>query len=157
MSSNTLPSRAAAQNPLHKMYTFVYRTFIKFILFCRGQALDAYVLRLRLLCTKGVSMPSRAWVVTDYALQEIYILVFQCPHGLELLLEELKAYRVALTVSMPSRAWVVTARMSNILNFLWYFRKRSIVGIPTIERLLTKMKCSFIEGTLYAFHARFLW
>ena len=24
------------------MYTFVYRTFIKFILFCRGQALDAY-------------------------------------------------------------------------------------------------------------------
>ena len=41
-SSNTLPSRAAAQTPLHKMYTFVYRTFIKFILFCRGQALDAY-------------------------------------------------------------------------------------------------------------------
>ena len=33
------PSRAAAQTPLHKMYTFVYRTFIKFILFCRGQAL----------------------------------------------------------------------------------------------------------------------
>ena len=31
--------RAAAQIPLHKMYTFVYRTFIKFILFCRGQAL----------------------------------------------------------------------------------------------------------------------
>jgi len=22
---------------------------------------------------------------------------------------------------------------------------------------MTKMKCSFIEGTLYAFHARFLW
>ena len=39
MISNTLPSRAA-QTPLHKMYTFVYRTFIKFILFCRGQALD---------------------------------------------------------------------------------------------------------------------
>ena len=38
MSSNTLPS-CAAQTPLHKMYTFVYRTFIKFILFCRGQAL----------------------------------------------------------------------------------------------------------------------
>ena len=30
--------RAAAQISLHKMYTFVYRTFIKFILFCRGQA-----------------------------------------------------------------------------------------------------------------------
>ena len=42
MSSNTLPSRAA-QTPLHKMYTFVYRTFIKFILFCRGQALDGRV------------------------------------------------------------------------------------------------------------------
>ena len=41
-SSNTLPSRAAAQTPLHKMYTFVYRTFIKFILFCRGQALDVF-------------------------------------------------------------------------------------------------------------------
>ena len=25
------------------MYTFVYRTFIKFILFCRGQALDSFV------------------------------------------------------------------------------------------------------------------
>ena len=32
--------RSAAQIPLHKMYTFVYRTFIKFILFCRGQAPD---------------------------------------------------------------------------------------------------------------------
>ena len=41
MSSNTLPSRAAAQSPLHKMYTFVYRTFIKFILFCRGLARNA--------------------------------------------------------------------------------------------------------------------
>ena len=34
--------RSAAQIPLHKMYTFVYRTFIKFILFCRGQALDVH-------------------------------------------------------------------------------------------------------------------
>ena len=33
--------RSAAQIPLHKMYTFVYRTFIKFMFFCRGQALDA--------------------------------------------------------------------------------------------------------------------
>ena len=40
VNSPTLPSRAAAQTSLHKMYTFVYRTFIKFILFCRGQALD---------------------------------------------------------------------------------------------------------------------
>ena len=41
LSSNTLPSRAATQTPLHKMYTFVYKAFIKFILFCRGQALFA--------------------------------------------------------------------------------------------------------------------
>ena len=41
VNSPTLPSRAAAQTSLHKMYPFVYRTFIKFILFCRGQALDA--------------------------------------------------------------------------------------------------------------------
>ena len=40
-NSPTLPSRAAAQTPLHKMYTFVYRTFIKFILFCRGLARNA--------------------------------------------------------------------------------------------------------------------
>ena len=37
--TGTGASRAAAQTSLHKMYTFVYRTFIKFIFFCRGQAL----------------------------------------------------------------------------------------------------------------------
>ena len=37
-----MPSCAAAQPPLCKMYTFVYRTFIKFIFFCRGQALDVH-------------------------------------------------------------------------------------------------------------------
>ena len=35
-----LHSRAVAQSPLRKMYTFVYRTFIKFMFFCRGQAPD---------------------------------------------------------------------------------------------------------------------
>ena len=34
-------------------------------------------------------------------------------------------------VSMPSRAWVVTARMSNILNFSWYF-----LCIPAIYRCI---------------------
>ena len=34
-------------------------------------------------------------------------------------------------VSMPSRAWVVTARMSNILNFLWYF-----LCIPAIYKCI---------------------
>ena len=32
------------------MYTFVYRAFIKFILFCRGQALDVFVYSFLLLC-----------------------------------------------------------------------------------------------------------
>ena len=35
------------------------------------------------------------------------------------------------SVSMPSRAWVVTARMSNILNFLWYF-----LCIPAIYKCI---------------------
>ena len=56
-----------------------------------------------------VSMPSRAWVVTN---NEI---------------DKLKADNV----SMPSRAWVVTARMSNILNFLWYF-----LCIPAIYKCI---------------------
>ena len=34
-------------------------------------------------------------------------------------------------VSMPSRAWVVTARMSNILNFPWYF-----LCIPAIYKCI---------------------
>ena len=68
------------------MYTFVYKTFIKFILFCRGQALEpclshhSFIILLithRLIphfydhrSSRGlhgrtrVSMPSRAWVVT---------------------------------------------------------------------------------------------
>ena len=36
-----------------------------------------------------------------------------------------------LDVSMPSWAWVVTARMSNILNFSWYF-----LCIPAIYRCI---------------------
>ena len=37
----SISARCSYNFPLHKMYTFVYRTFIKFIFFCRGQALDA--------------------------------------------------------------------------------------------------------------------
>ena len=59
---------AAAQTSLRKMYTFVYRTFIKFILFCRGQALDV-----------GLSCyPAGTYYVREAE-------AFQCPHGLELL------------------------------------------------------------------------
>ena len=52
------------------MYTFVYRTFIKFILFCRGQALFSlgliphfYVKNVFVIDNReaSVSMPSRAY------------------------------------------------------------------------------------------------
>ena len=56
-----------------------------------------------------VSMPSRAWVVTICCIRR----------------------RSKRYVSMPSRAWVVTARMSNILNFLWYF-----LCIPAIYKCI---------------------
>ena len=56
---------------------------------------------------------------------------FQCPHGLELLPETWYTSAAASAVSMPSRAWVVTARMSNILNFPWYF-----LCIPAIYKCI---------------------
>ena len=42
-----------------------------------------------------------------------------------------KIYALAKHVSMPSWAWVVTARMSNILNFSWYF-----LCIPAIYKCI---------------------
>ena len=39
--------------------------------------------------------------------------------------------QLIMSVSMPSWAWVVTARMSNILNFSWYF-----LCIPAIYRCI---------------------
>ena len=57
--------------------------------------------------------------------------MFQCPHGLELLLPMIDTNFTDNDVSMPSRAWVVTARMSNILNFSWYF-----LCIPAIYRCI---------------------
>ena len=65
----------------------------------------------------------------------IYILemvqLFQCPHGLELLRGIAALNFLCFHVSMPSWAWVVTARMSNILNFSWYF-----LCIPAIYRCI---------------------
>ena len=79
---------------------------------------------------QSVSMPSRAWVVTKYALwipswdfvsmpSRAWVVtvkhsdlegenMFQCPHGLELLLPGHTAVVVQNSVSMPSWAWVVT-------------------------------------------------
>ena len=105
------------------------------------------------LCGIVVSMPSRAWVVTAdmtalearvkfqcphglellHTLDETVVanMAFQCPHGLELLLIPAISRFHICRVSMPSRAWVVTARMSNILNFLWYF-----LCIPAIYKCI---------------------
>ena len=98
-------------------------------------------------------MPSWAWVVTNPSRGIAFPTKFQCPHGLELLphhsvhernctyrfnaLMGLSCYQVHFAtsewegVSMPSWAWVVTARMSNILNFSWYF-----LCIPAIYRCI---------------------
>ena len=56
---------------------------------------------------------------------------FQCPHGLELLRFAVLSLPYLMSVSMPSWAWVVTARMSNILNFSWYF-----LCIPAIYKCI---------------------
>ena len=80
LSSNTLPSRAAVQTSLHKMYTFVYRTFIKFILFCRG-LLPGTGTR----CCQYVSMPSRAYISflhSNWGMTKEGTPWCQCPLGL---------------------------------------------------------------------------
>ena len=101
-----------------------------------------------------VSMPLWAWVVTTwrssqhscrwfqcpYGLEllrfkpQLHIAVrvrFQCPYGLELLRLCAANFLFFFYVSMPLWAWVVTARMSNILNFSWYF-----LCIPAIYRCI---------------------
>ena len=58
-------------------------------------------------------------------------MTFQCPYGLELLHHGRRWKNRWRLVSMPLWAWVVTARMSNILNFSWYF-----LCIPAIYRCI---------------------
>ena len=89
------------------MYTFVYRIFIKFILFCRGQALDGQMGRCQLFC-RGQALDAlglellraKNVVLTDERM-------FQCPLGL--IPHFYKVYTKPYTtyyggVSMPSRA-----------------------------------------------------
>ena len=45
--------------------------------------------------------------------------------------DKIALFITAINVSMPSWAWVVTARMSNILNFSWYF-----LCIPAIYKCI---------------------
>ena len=103
------------------MYTFVYRTFIKFILFCRGQALDAgstsllfqlgnlFFNFLSVLIGNNLFIQSISLIYRDTANLFLPGTGTFCL-GLELLLE---AHTLDITeagVSMPSRAWVVTPR-----------------------------------------------
>ena len=79
--------------------------------------------------TDGVSMPSRAY--TSFLQSDARIkggmLICNCFNALSglyiisTIVELCKSTELSNGVSMPSRAWVVTARMSNILIFLWYF------------------------------------
>ena len=62
------------------MYTFVYRTFIKFILFCRGQALDVLEEEKRLSNEETVSMPSRAYAsLLQYPFKNLCFMRFPEP------------------------------------------------------------------------------
>ena len=83
------------------------------------------------LSTDRVSMPSRAWVVTRIGYTgKIQLRRFNALTGLSCYVARM--FRImSRNVSMPSRAWVVTARMSNILNFLWYF-----LCIPAIYKCI---------------------
>ena len=101
-----------------------------------------------------VSMPSRAWIVTAalnanrkggmrfnaltglncYIFCWFLIFVvfsFNALTGLNCYPNKCYTHQVGSDVSMPSRAWIVTARMSNILNFSWYF-----LCIPAIYRCI---------------------
>ena len=174
------------------MYTFVYRTFIKFILFLPGTGtfFDTFLLdkeKKRKLSTcffrimgisrsesgefsfrfwgfsidkthsglscyhvpqkSGlsicVSMPSRAWVVTSvsssvpttipsfnalsglscywYGIQYFHdSVMFQCPLGLELLPLAYLQMSARFGVSMPSRAWVVTVQSTFCVLQRWF-------------------------------------
>ena len=77
-------------------------------------------------------MPSRAWVVTSSEKgKERAFGCFNALTGLSCYHMSICHLAVLQYVSMLSRAWVVTARMSNILNFSWYF-----LCIPAIYKCI---------------------
>ena len=171
VNSPTLPSRAAAQTSLHKMYTFIYRTFIKFILFCRGQALDVHGLELLLLkrsthgiwsCFNALTGLSCYIAIVEYersvdsfnALTGLscysmspsafpYHIEFQCPHGLELLQYTDRSASLYQHVSMPSRAWVVTKRLIYHVNSFWH------VSMPSRAWVVTARMSNILNSSWY--------
>ena len=80
-----------------------------------------------------VSMPSWAWVVTSKKLraEREMFRCFNALMGLSCYICTSHVFGCSIEVSMPSWAWVVTARMSNILNFSWYF-----LCIPAIYKCI---------------------
>ena len=79
-----------------------------------------------------VSMPSWAWVVTSSPMhRQCCVSCFNALMGLSCYTGLVDSYSIIDFVSMPSWAWVVTARMSNILNFSWYF-----LCIPAIYKCI---------------------
>ena len=93
--------------------------------------LSCYVYSAILATPYQVSMPSWAWVVTSRGIIRLCkISSFNALMGLSCY-AALIAAALKKGVSMPSWAWVVTARMSNILNFSWYF-----LCIPAIYRCI---------------------
>ena len=131
------------------MYTFVYRTFIKFILFCRGQALFVEVIRKYIVSMplwawvvtrdpaqgqhrERVSMPLWAWVVTYQwcYICRIYI-CFNALMGLSCYfttVAKVKAYNV----SMPLWAWVVT--YSTLISSLSVFSFNALMGLSCYKK-----------------------
>ena len=80
---------------------------------------------------KEFQCPHGLELLLDTVWQSLSVCKFQCPHGLELLRNFYEKDVGRCKVSMPSWAWVVTARMSNISNFSWYF-----LCIPAIYRCI---------------------
>ena len=99
------------------MYTFVYRTFIKFILFCRGQALDEAGLELLRL-----EPIQRAYSKASFnALSGLY-LISTFP-------EKLTDYYAGEFVSMPSRAYTSFLRNDTCLQ------RRETIGVNALSGL----------------------
>ena len=78
-----------------------------------------------------VSMPLWAWVVTIKIGTPVYHVEVSMPLWAWVVTITNICKEYAVNVSMPLWAWVVTARMSNILNFSWYF-----LCIPAIYRCI---------------------
>ena len=114
-----------------------------------------------------VSMPSRAWVVTAlmcslrlriYRFNALTGLscyscgiakadiapVFQCPHGLELLLGYRDSAHTTRRVSMPSRAWVVTGSTLRTCSSS-HSRFNALTGLSCylFRKLLLRCLCCF--------------